>query len=116
MDFSHLPSSKPTPRRPKSPPVFCVGWRAFIHWPQAAGQASRPVPMIDGTGKALPNDLVDGQEVEILSWRPRAREGVTYQIRRMTDGTEWLIPVDYLRRTRDPVATTAADEAKVAEG
>jgi len=116
MDFSHLPSSKPTPRRPKNPPVFCVGWRAFIHWPQAAGQVTRPVPMTDGAGKPLPNDLVDGQEVEILSWRPRAREGVTYQIRRIIDGTEWLIPVDYLRRTRDAVSATTADEEKAGEG
>jgi len=116
MEFSHLPSSKPALRRSKGAPVFCVGWRAFIHWPQPAGQAPRPVPMIDATGQLLPNDLVDGQEVEILSWRPRAREGVTYQVRRITDGTEWWVAVDYLRRERNAAPKATAGEAKGAEG
>jgi hypothetical protein len=32
------------------------------------------------------NDLADGQEVEIASWRPRWRDGLSYQIRRLSDG------------------------------
>lgn len=56
------------------------------------------MPLTDGTGKPLPNDLADGQQVEILSWRPRAREGVMYQVRRKTDASEWWIEARYLRR------------------
>jgi len=57
--------------------------------------------MTDAAGQRLANDLADGQEVEILSWRPRAREGLTYQIRRLSDGTEWWIAAVYLRRSPD---------------
>lgn len=107
---SHLRASNLAPRRPKSP-VYCVGWRAFVNWPQSAGRTPRPVPMTDEAGKPIANDLTDGQEVEILSWRPRAREGVTYQIRRSTDGTEWWVSVEHLRRLREvppPVAVAGA--------
>jgi len=57
--------------------------------------------MTDGAGKPIANDLTDGQELEIVSWRPRARDGVAYQVRRSTDGSEWWIAVDYLRRLRE---------------
>lgn len=100
MAFDHLPSSKPAARRAKKDPVFCVGWRAFVHWPQRASQTPSPVPLVDSSGRPLANDLVDGQEVEILSWRPRSREGLLYQIRRLTDGSEWWIGALYLRRQR----------------
>jgi hypothetical protein len=99
-DYDHLPASKPVPRRAKNDPVFGVGWRAFVNWPQAAGRAARPVPLTDSQGLPLANDLADGQEVEILAWRPRSREGVSYQIRRVSDGTVWWITAVCLRRAR----------------
>lgn len=99
--YSHLAPSKPAVRRSKNAPVFCVGRYAFVHWPQPAGAEPTPVPMIDGSGKAIANDLADGDEVEIIGWRPGAREGVTYQIRRRNDGTEWWIAVEFLRRERE---------------
>ncbi len=106
MLFDNLPASKPAARRAKNNPVFCVGWHAFVNWPQPGGQMLTPVPLTDATGKPLTNDLADGQEVEIVSWRPRAREGVAYQIRRLADGREWWIAAVYLRRQRHarPVA------------
>jgi hypothetical protein len=94
-DYDNLPPSKPAPRRAKNQAVFCVGWRAFVNWPQRNGRA---VPLVDGEGRPLENDLIDGQEVEILSWRPKSREGAVYQVRRITDGSEWWIGVNYLRR------------------
>jgi hypothetical protein len=108
MPFSHSYSraGKPAPVRPPKAPVFCVGWHAFVNWPQPAGKARRPVPMTDAAGMPIANDLADGQEVEIVAWRPRSREGVAYQIRRRTDGSEWWIAVAYLRRLR--VASAAA--------
>jgi hypothetical protein len=98
-----------TPRRPKSP-VYCVGWRAFVNWPQPAGETRSPVPMTDEAGRQIVNDLADGQEVEILSWRPHARASVTYQIRRNTDGSEWWVAVEHLRRRREaaPIEATGA--------
>ena len=98
---SHLRACTPGTRRPQKAPVFCIGWRAFVNWPQSAGKSPSPVPMTDAAGKAIANDLTDGQEVEIVSWRPRAREGVAYQVRRRIDGSEWWIAVEYLRRLRE---------------
>jgi hypothetical protein len=69
---------------------------------------------MDKAGKVIGNDLVDGQEVEIVSWQPRAREGVAYQIRRRTDGSEWWIAVTYLRRQRE--APPLVEAAGVARG
>ena len=107
MLFDNLPTSKPAARRSEKGPIFGVGWHAYVNWPQPACQLPRPVPMTDAAGKPLANDLADGQEVEILSWRPRAREGLAYQVRRLGDGSEWWIAAVYLRRWRE--AHPAAD-------
>ena len=106
--FDNLPPSKPAPRRPKNAPIFCVGWRAFVHWRLGGRQALGPVPLTDANGRPLANDLMDGQQVEILSWRPRSRDGLVYQIRRMADGSEWWIGAHYLRRQ---AVAEAVDEA-----
>jgi hypothetical protein len=95
--YSHLGASKAAPRRDTKSPVFCIGRRAFVNWRQHGAKLPSPVPLTDGAGEPIANDLVDGQEVEILSWRPRARESVTYQVRRISDGSEWWISVVYLR-------------------
>jgi hypothetical protein len=101
MAFDALPASKPAPRRAKNELIFAVGWHAFVNWPPAAAGQSNRVPLIDAGGNPLANDLTDGDEVEILSWRPRAREGLSYQIRRLSDGSEWWIGAVYLRRLRE---------------
>jgi len=98
MDFDNLPPSKPAPRREKKAPIFCVGWRAFVHWPAREGHVPGPVPLTDAAGQPMANDLADGQEVEIVSWRPRSREGLMYQVRRVADGRELWISAHYLRR------------------
>jgi len=109
MAFENLPASKPVPRRAKNEPVFCVGWRAFVHWPQLSGRTDAAVPLTDTTGRPLANDLADGQQVEIMSWRPRSREGVLYQVRRLADGTQWWVEARYLRR--DAVAQVVGEAA-----
>ena len=100
MAFDNLPPSKPVPRRARNEPIFGAGWRVFVHWPLRAAEPSGPVPLIDAGGMPLPNDLADGQQVEIISWRPRSREGLAYQVRRLADGREWWIGAQYLRRQR----------------
>jgi hypothetical protein len=112
MAFDNLPPSKPSPRRVSTDPVFGVGGRAFVHWPQRAGEPVGAVPIKDASGNPLANDLVDGEQVEIVSWRPRSREGLLYQIRRAVDGKEWWIGAQYLRRHRLP-ETTATAQAHV---
>ena len=106
MAFNNSPLARASARRAKTEHVFCVGWHAFVHWPPRAGLPLGPVPLRDATGRVLLSDLADGQEVEIISWQPRARDGVTYQIRRLADGTEWWIAAIYLRRRREANAST----------
>jgi hypothetical protein len=86
------------PKRSKNEMVVSIGARAYVNWTQPPGEPRRGVPMVDGSGTLLANDLSDGEEVEIVSWRPRSREGLSYQIRRMRDGSEWWIAAIYLRR------------------
>ncbi len=105
MSFDNLPPSKPAPRRQRSEPVFCVGWRAFVNWPARGMDLPGPVPLMDAKGQLLANDLADGQVVEILSWRPRSREGLLYQVRRLADGSEWWISATCLRREAMASAT-----------
>ncbi len=100
MAFGNAPAAKSLDRRAKNEQIFCVGWRAFVNWPQRPDQPLAPVPVTAATGAAVANDVADGQEVEIVSWRPRAREGLLYQIRRITDDSEWWIPATCLRRQR----------------
>jgi hypothetical protein len=109
MAFDNLPPSKPAARRAKNEPIFCAGWRVFVHWPARGTQTPGPLPLVDADGKPLANDLVDGQQVEIVSWRPRSREGLAYRIRRLADDSEWWISGQYLRRHR--VAERVGDPA-----
>lgn len=97
MAFENLPLAKPAPRREKKPEVFCVGWRAFVNCPSPGTS----VPLIDAAGQPIANDLRDGQQVEILAWRPRSREGLMYQVRRLSDGSEWWIDSRHLRKHVD---------------
>jgi hypothetical protein len=88
------------PRRatPKNTFVVGVGAHVYVNWSPKPGDAQRAVPMLDRAGTAIENDLADGEEVEILSWAPRSREGACYQIKRVRDGSEWWIAAIYLRR------------------
>jgi len=86
------------PRKPNKQDVFCVGWHAFVNWPLRPGRSPSPVPLLDSFGNPLSNDLADGQEVEILSWRPKSSQGSLYQVRRIADASEWWISASHLRR------------------
>ena len=110
MTFDHLPPSRPVPRRAKTDAIFAVGTRAFVHWPLRGSQPLGPVPLLDAAGEPLANDLADGQQLEILSWRPRSREGLLYQVRRLEDGSEWWVAARYLRRhpAPEPAASVTA--------
>jgi hypothetical protein len=94
-------------RRNKQELVIGVGSRAFVNWLPAPSRAAGGVPMLDGAGTLIHNDLCDGQEVEIVSWRPRSREGLSYQVRRVSDGSEWWVSATYLRRSAAMAAPVA---------
>ena len=96
--------SKPATPRAKNELVLSVGSHAYVNWSPSPGQPA-DVPMRDATGRSVENDLVDGQEVEILSWRPRSREGVAYQICRLSDRSVWWIAAVHLRRLHAALPT-----------
>jgi hypothetical protein len=69
-----------------------------VNWPSKSGQEPGSVPLFDAAGQPLSNDLKDGDQVEILSWRPKSRQGSMYQVRRLADDSEWWIAAIHLRR------------------
>ena len=107
----------PAPRLTKNELVVGVGSRAFVNWLPARGAAAAEgVPMLDATGARMANDLCDGEDVEILSWLPRSRDGLSYQIRRVRDGREWWIASTNLRRGAAPDAPARATTASQRNG
>jgi hypothetical protein len=68
-----------------------------VNWRPASAE-KREVPLFKDDGNPLSNDLSDGDEVEILSWRPKSRQGSLYQVRRVADDSQWWIAAIYLRR------------------
>ena len=100
MNRSPLPrSSAPSF---KNEVLIAIGARAYINLPDTKEPSVHRVSMQDVGGRSIENDLHEGQEVEILAWRPRAPGGLAYQIRRLADGQEWWIPARYLRKSRLP--------------
>jgi hypothetical protein len=90
--------------RPKQV-VLAVGQRAFVHHP---GDGPYPVAMTDEHGLPAPAALRDGDEVEILAWRPRGSTGTRYRVRRHTDGAHgWLAATELRRTAVRPAPSTA---------
>ena len=50
-------------------------------------------------GARQASELRDGQEVEIIAWRPLAPQGLSYQVRRSSDHREWWAKAVCLRKS-----------------
>ncbi len=92
--FSSAPQSIQTRNKEL---LIAIGRRAFINAARSERVGEQNVPLNDEQGHPLPNDLRDGEEVEILAWNPRSLGGLTYQVRRVADGQEWWVRPLYLR-------------------
>jgi hypothetical protein len=101
MAYYRAPAAKSAPHALKNELLVPVGWHAFVNWPQKTGERATSVPLANNTESASANDLSDGQEVEILAWRPFASGGLSYQIRRLSDSSEFWVRALYLRKMRD---------------
>src|SRR6185369_15143139 len=75
--------------------ILAVGQRAFVHHP---GDSPYPVAMTDDQGVPAAAALRDGDEVEILAWRPRGSTGTRYRVRRPADGANGWLAATELRR------------------
>jgi hypothetical protein len=85
--------------------VLAVGQRAFVHHP---GDSPYPVAMTDDQGVPAPAAMRDGDEVEILAWRPRGSTGTRYRVRRHADGAHgWLAATELRRTAVRPAPATA---------
>jgi hypothetical protein len=110
MAFYRSQAPKPSPGSFKGELLLAVGRHAFINLPQSGSRPTLSAPMNDDSGHAIDNDLEDGQEVEVLAWSPRSRGGLSYQIRRLSDGREWWLLAVHLRKLAQ--AVPAAEPAR----
>ena len=90
-----------------TPMILAVGQRAFVHHP---GDSPYPVAMTDDQGVPAAAALRDGDEVEILAWRPRGSTGTRYRVRRHADGAHGWLAATELRRTAVRPAPLAPSE------
>jgi hypothetical protein len=102
MAFESGPAPKSPSKRSPAGPIFAAGWRVFVDW-KSDSTAATPVAPPDAGG--APVAFGDGECVEILGWRPRARDGLTYHVRRLSDGREGWILARHLRREARPTAS-----------
>ena len=100
--------NKSTARLAKGELVLCIGRHAFVNGTEETKRLRTGIPATDVGGRSVSNDLVDGQEVEIVAWRPYARGGLSYQVRRLSDSRECWVLAIYLRRTAMVEAIAAA--------
>lgn len=105
MAFDNAAPSRAATRRANKELILGIGGRAFINRPHAAVLAQS---LADDRAQSVVDDLVDGEEVEIISWRPRSLHGLAYQIKRVRDGNECWILATQLRRQREPQPLPAA--------
>jgi hypothetical protein len=88
-----------------TPMILAVGQRAFVHHP---GDSAYPIAMTDDQGLPAAAAMRDGDEVEILAWRPRGSTGTRYRVRRHADGANgWLAATELRRTAVRPAPATA---------
>jgi len=92
--------------------VLAVGQRAFVNHPSDGPYA---VAMTDEQGLPAAS-LRDGDEVEILAWRPRGSTGTRYRVRRPADGANGWLAAAELRRTAVRSAPSAPSPSEPSRG
>src|SRR5690242_14091891 len=95
MPFVQRSFRRPAPARAGGS-VIAVGRRVFV----ARSEGGPPrVTLTDDAGANALASLSDGNEVEILAWRPRG-SGTRYRVRSMGNGLEGWLGVANLRSAR----------------
>ena len=91
----------PSPARARGP-VLAVGRRVYV---ARSEDGPAGVPLTDYAGANALATLADGNEVEILAWRPGGH-GTRYRVRSTPDGLEGWLGVGNLRSARSAVSPT----------
>jgi hypothetical protein len=97
MSFPQGPRRGPKPVRARSP-VFAVGQRVRV---QLADRDHLRVSLNDEAGAHVLGSLANGEQVEIVGWRPSGSHGPRYQVRATDGGLQGWLAVVCLR---DPTA------------
>jgi hypothetical protein len=105
VPFSHRSFRRPSPVRAGAF-VLAVGRRVYV---ARSEDGPARVTLTDDAGAKDLATLTDGNEVEILAWRPRG-SGTRYQVRSTGDGREGWLAVGNLRGT--PLAVSRAATAR----
>jgi len=82
--------------------VIAVGRRVFV---ARSEDGPARVTLTDDAGANALASLSDGNEVEILAWRPRG-SGTRYRVRSMRDGLEGWLGAGNLRSARSAASST----------
>jgi hypothetical protein len=93
-------------------PVLAVGRRVYV---ARSGDGPARVTLTDDAGANALATLADGNEVEILAWRPLG-SGTRYRVRCTRDGVEGWLGVGNLRSAQLAVAPALAGPAAPAAG
>lgn len=97
--MNHVKAWMPKPTGPslKDQLILPVGRHAFLNLPDGEPSGDfRPFGLKPGSPQGPA--LRDGQEVEIIAWRPMAPAGLSYQIQRLSDRREWWTTATCLRK------------------
>lgn len=79
--------------------LIAIGRHAFVHLPPSGACHGDFTPFGVRPGAHPASALRDGQEVEIIAWRPLAPQGLSYQVRRLSDRHEWWAKAICLRKS-----------------
>jgi hypothetical protein len=77
--------------------IISIGRHAFVHLPPSGEMHGDFTPFALKPGSSAWKGPRDGQEVEIIAWRPMAPQGLCYQVRCLSDQREWWARATCLR-------------------
>ena len=89
-----------------------VGWRVMV---TQAGEPRGPIPLRDPSGNAVGN-VIDGDEVEILAWRPGRSIDPHYRVRSARGTEGWIDAANLVRKTAPSAPPEPATSKSPAKG
>ena len=99
MAFYRSPMPRQAALSFKNQLLLAIGHHAFVHLPSSGAEFGDFLPVAGSPGAKPASDLKDGQEVEILAWRPHSPQGLAYQVCRLSDRREWWAKAICLRKS-----------------
>lgn len=99
MAYSRSAMPRQTSLSFKNQLLLAIGRHAFVHLPPTGAVHGDFIPFGVRPAAHQGSAICDGQEVEIIAWRPLAPQGLSYQVRRLSDCREWWAKAVCLRKS-----------------